>query len=299
MSTARIGIAVIALLTASTEVWSATPEDRARLVQTSGAHFSRPHDLVLAPDGRSLYVADMSNHVVKVLDPETLIVRGEIGRGELASPHDVTFDHKGRLLVADSGNDRVVIYTLAGLRADKAGELRDGLSSPEGVVARPNGRVYVTSAGAHTVTVFVDGKRTRHAGGRGSGRSEFIRPHDIDLGPEGLLYVADPGNNRLQVLDDELRAVDMLEGHGYMFHEPKYLAFDERGWLYVADEHNHQVKIFDRERRRLVTIGSGRRGAGEGELNQPEGVTARDGRVWIADTYNNRILLFRLEGALR
>jgi YVTN family beta-propeller protein len=299
MSTIRAGIVAIALLTASTAVWSATPEVQARLVQTSSAHFSRPHDLALAPDGRSLYVADMSNHVVKVLDPDTLIVRGEIGRGELASPHDVTFDPKGRLLVADSGNDRVIIYTLAGLRADKVGELRDGLSSPEGVVAHPDGRVYVASAGAHTVTVFVDGKRTRHAGERGSGRGEFIRPHDINLGPDGRLYVADPGNNRLQVLDDELRTVDVLEGQGYSFHEPKYLAFDERGWLYVADEYNHQVKIFDRERQRVVTIGSGRRGAGEGELNQPEGVTARDRRVWVADTYNNRILLFRLEGALR
>ncbi len=40
--------------------------------------------------------------------------------------------------------------------------------------------------------------------------------------------------------------------------------------------------------------GSGARAAdGDGQLDRPEGVTVRGDHVWVSDTYNNRILLFK------
>jgi DNA-binding beta-propeller fold protein YncE len=98
----------------------------------------------------------------------------------------------------------------------------------------------------------------------------------------------------VQILDRDLQPLRMLGGAAYGFNEPKYLAFDEHGRLYVADEDNHQVKIFDAQYQRLWVIGTGRAGTAPGELRKPEGVTARNGQVWIADTYNNRIVRYRL-----
>jgi len=260
---------------------------------TPSADLSRPHDLTLDPRGRRLYVADMENDVVKVFDPRSLKLLGVIGRGLLNGPHDVAFDEAGRLLVADSGNDRIAIFTVRDGGASYRGELRRGLGSPEGVAVDRAGGVYVTNASLHTVLAFARGGAhpAARAGGQGRTPGQFIRPHDIEVGPDGLVYVADPGNNRIQVLDRGLRFVRAISGG---FREPKYLALGESGWLYVADQDNHQVKVFDAQGRRMATIGGGQPGRLRHQLNRPEGVEVRGEQLWIADTYNNRIVHFRM-----
>ncbi len=68
--------------------------------------------------------------------------------------------------------------------------------------------------------------------------------------------------------------------------------------LYVADVGNDAVKVLrPNTLATLAVIGSGRRGKGADRLNKPEGVEAVGDRVWVADTYNHRILLYRLTGA--
>ena len=55
-----------------------------QLVVSGPPELARPHDLVLGPDGHWLYVADMNNDSVAVLDAESLALVGRIGVGELA-----------------------------------------------------------------------------------------------------------------------------------------------------------------------------------------------------------------------
>ncbi len=279
-----------AALFAATTAATLAENEGPTLVTISDKSFSRPHDVTLDPGGRYLYVADLGNDVVKVLDAKSLKSVGTIGAGELSSPHDVAFDSEGRLLVADSGNDRIAIYRVDGIKGSYVGELRGGLNSPEGVAPGTAHTVYVTNAGGNNIVIFIGDKAHRSSGSSGRDAGQFVRPHDIEIGPDQIIYVADPGNNRIQFFDAELRSLGMLQQD---FREPKYIGFDEKGWLYVADQMNHQVKIFDRERRLVTTIGTGKAGRGNDQFNGLEGVVARDGHVWIADTYNNRIVLYR------
>ena len=267
--------------------------DEVMFLAASSQTFDRPHDLTLGLNNQYLYVADLGNHVVKVLDPFSLRTLGVIGQGELRAPHDVAFDRRGRLLVADSGNDRIAIYTVDGVNATYAGELSSGLGSPEGVTSDPQGIIYVTNAKLHDVVAFEGGTRTGSIGSHGSGAREFIRPHDIELSFDGHLYVGDPGNNRIQILDKTLQVIGAFRGDESAFHEPKYIAVDEGGWLYVADQFNHQVKVFNRMKKSLATIGTGKAGEEVNQLNGPEGVEVRIGHIWISDTHNNRIVLYR------
>ena len=262
-------------------------------VRASDTSFSRPHDLVLSADGRFLYVADVGNDVVKVLDPETLETLGSIGAGDLSSPHDVAFDGEGRLLIADTGNDRTAVYAVSGMTGRRVDAWDRDHASPEGVSPGPENRVYVTNAGADTVLVLRRGEVIAKVGSDGDGPNQYRRPHDIEVDGKGRVIVVDPGNNRIQILDAGLRFVRALHGPTYDFNEPKYVAVDEQGWMFVADEYNSQIKILDDAYRLAGVIGTGAKGSGPGQFNQPEGVEVAGGRIWISDTYNNRIVLYR------
>ena len=145
-----LALALLTFAIAASPVWALG----GALEAASDTSFARPHDLVLSADAPYLYVSDVGNDAVKVLDPMTLRTLGTIGPDELDSPHDVVFDARGRLLVADTGNDRVAVYEVAGTRGKLVAELTGGLRSAEGVTVGPDGRVYVNSASGHTVAVF-------------------------------------------------------------------------------------------------------------------------------------------------
>lgn len=263
---------------------NAAPE----FVSASSDSFAHPHDLELDPSGRWIFIADVNHHDVKVLDAEKLSMVAVIGDGELDSPHDVHFDTNGRLLVADSGNDRIVIYEMDGVNARISGTLSDQMRSPEGVTSDANGQIYVASTGNHKILKFRNGKLVKSVGGRGDGKLEFVRPHDIEHDSDGLLYVGDPGNRRIQILTESLTYHSTIEDWKRPFAEPKYLALDG-DWLFVADQQNNMLRIFEGKRKEIATINT----AGEKALNYIEGVEVSNGRIWISDTYNDRIVLFR------
>ena len=117
-----------------------------------------------------------------------------------------------------------------------------------------------------------------------------MRPLDIEVDAQGRLFVGDSGNNRIQILDEGGKPLRSLGGADYAFNEPKYLALDERGWLFVADENNRVLKVFDPEFRQVGVI---RGSEGSGPFGLLEGAEVAGGLVWISDTGNDRILLFR------
>jgi len=264
-------------------------------VAVSPTTLSRPHDLALSADGGLLYVADLGNHAVTVLDAKTLAIAGAIGKGELSAPHDVHVDRSGRLLVADTGNSRIAVYSVSGAEGRLVGEIRDGISGPEGVAEAADGTIYVVNTPLDNVIALREGKKILQAGGTGKKDNQYNRPHDVEVDAKGNVHVVDSGNDRIQVLNRELRAVRVIGGVPFNFNDPKYLFIDSKGWLYVADQRTSRVKILNAEYRPVGVIGSIQAGAEPGQLNNPEGVLVDGDRIWISDTYNNRVVLYRLE----
>ena len=256
-------------------------------VAGSEQEYARPHDIVLSPDQRYLYVADNNNDRIAVLEPNTLKLIGTFGEGEVSEPHDVVFLSADQLLVADTGNSRIAIYRVKGTKAKLAGELRGSISRPEGVAVHPNGHVYATGAGSGNIEAFENGMSVAVAGGLSS-------PHDISIAPNGSLWVADSGNDRLVNMNEKLQIERILKGAPYNFNGPRYLDFDAAGQLYVADKYNHQIKVLAPDRTLLFTLGSGRGEMGPGKFDRPEGITIRGQDIWFADTYNDRIVRYRI-----
>jgi DNA-binding beta-propeller fold protein YncE len=259
------------------------------LVAASAETYAQPHDIVLSPDGQALYVADNNNHRIVVLEPRTLHELGVFAQGEVSEPHDVDFDAQGRLLVADTGNSRIAIYAVQGASGRLVGSLQGRIRRPEGVAVHPDGRVFATGAASGNLVVYRDGKVIAEVGG-------FASPHDVAFDPAGGIWVADAANNRMVCLNDALQVTTILSGPVYAFRGPRYMDFDATGRLYVADKYSHRIKVIAPDGRLLQVLGGAASGKGEGVFDRPEGVEIRGDDVWFADTYNNRIVRYKVTG---
>lgn len=144
----------------------------------------------------------------------------------------------------------------------------------------------------------------------GQGAGQFLRPVGLDLDHRGQLYVADSGNNRIQVVGTDGNFIAEYGRHGWRtgeFDTPTDVAinFQRTELLYVADTGNSRVQycnLVDRIFR--IVVGSRLNyDLREGEENRaieldlPEGVgIGRNGEVYTTDTGNHRFIQFDTDG---
>ena len=144
----------------------------------------------------------------------------------------------------------------------------------------------------------------------GQGAGQFLRPAGLDFDHRGLLYVADSGNNRVQVVDSEGNFVAEYGVRGWRtgeFDNPTDVAinFQRTELLYVADTDNHRIQYCNLVDRIFYTMAGGRLGENNQEddidtkieFDLPGGISiGRNGEVCVVDTGNHRFVLFNTNG---
>lgn len=248
---------------------------------------SNPHDLKLSAGLQHLLVSDLGNNRVAFLDPATLELVGSFGADHQSGTHDLDFGPFGDLHVADTHNNRVTIYELSGTNGTLKGELSGGMRGPEGVLVGPDGRIYVAGAWSHNVVIYRDGVVVGELQGLRS-------PHDLEWDPDGNIWLADAGNDRMLLLSPDLEVLKEWSGPAYAFNGVRYLDVMPDGTVIAADKNNHQVKVISAAGELLLTLGSGQPGKGPHAFTTPEGVEIRGDHVWIADSGNDRVVRYRI-----
>jgi len=215
------------------------------------AALNQPKSIVIAQDG-TLYTNDQRNVRIRKVTPDGIIhtisgtgVIGNTGDGgdmALATwgmDTGTTPRPSGGLVLAD--NDRTMYV------ADSRNNRIRKIDLTTGMVTAFAG----DPAGAPG---FVDGD---------GAAARFDYPLDIEIGPEGHLYVADRYNNVIRAIDPVTGAVRTVAGNGLrcaslndcgatdnvdglapldvQLNEPYGLAFDVDGNLFIADTHNHRI----------------------------------------------------------
>lgn len=267
---------------------TAMAEPTAHFEAASSVQLENPHDLKLSPDGKHLFVSDVGNNRVAILDPETLELIAEFGADHQSGTHDVDFDANGRAYVADTHNNRVTIYDVDATKASLTGELRDRIRGPEGVYIHDDGRIYVAGAWSGNVVAYKDGKVVGELKGLSS-------PHDLEGAPDGNIWLADAGNNRLLLLSPDLGIKREVKGKPFNFNGVRYLDVLPDGTVIAADKNSHTVKIISADGKLVMVIGSGEPGKGPGKFTTPEGIETRGNTLWISDSGNDRVVRYKLD----
>lgn len=217
---------------------------------------------------------------------------------------------------------RAHVTTIAG---DGSPLVRDGKQSafadPFGVAIAGDGTIYVADAGESNCIrkIAADGNVTTLAGGGegfadGTGTSaSFNTPSALALGPDGNLYVADTGNNRIRKITPTGQ-VSTVAGDGtagYLdgpaakaqFNGPIGLSVSADGDIYVADTYNDVIRMITTEGEVTTIAGGGSPGFADGEqtvalFDTPSGIIVTDSSIIVADTGNRRLRKVSAEGSV-
>lgn len=267
---------------------------------------NHPTNLDFLPDGR-LIIASWHGLRVRVLEPSTLRAYviagdGEYGstgdggpayRAELNLPRSVAVAPSGQIFLLDQKNQRVRTFT-----ADV-------------------GSTITTIAGTGASGFAGDGGPASEA------QLAFVTKTSLPSGGLALdanyLYIADNGNSRIRRVQLDTGMIDTVAGNGTAglsgdggpataasLNSPADLAIGPDGALYIADSYNNVIRRVDLATNTIETVaGTGAPCAiGATCLEEGEGMPARDvvlngplglgfdgaGNLYIADTYNNRIV---------
>ena len=156
---------------------------------------------------------------------------GEAGKGHTV----VKFSPEGKVLMTIG-------------KSGIAGHPPAALTQPNSIVMAANGDIFISEghggqtpgAPADTVSRISkftkDGVFVKSFGKLGTGPGEFRLPHDITLDAQGRLFVADRGNHRIQILDQDGGFIAEWK----QFSRPSGIAIRD-GLVYVADSESNGV----------------------------------------------------------
>jgi hypothetical protein len=80
---------------------------------------------------------------------------------------------------------------------------KGSFSGATDIAFAPNGHLFITDGygNARVLEYSAEGHRIRQWGKAGNGPGEFRLPHAIQISPEGIIYVADRENGRIEEFD--------------------------------------------------------------------------------------------------
>jgi sugar lactone lactonase YvrE len=171
-------------------------------------------------------------------------------------------------------------------------------------IDRKSGDLFVVDTLNHRIQKFdQEGKLLLSVGRLGSSNGNFNKPMDVALDKKGNIYVADSGNNRIQKLDPTGKFLQEWgkfgrRRRGAELTNPVSVAFSEEGFGYVFVLNSPDCRVLKYETDGTFVKEWAMHKKGEGALCGPARIRIEQRRytVYIADTENDRVILFSRDG---
>lgn len=274
---------------------------------------NNPYGLVIGPDG-GLYFCDLDNQRIRRMDLKTKTLTTVAGNGQkgyrgdggpakeasLNMPHELRFDAKGDLYIAERDNHVIrkvdmktaVISTIAGTGA--AGFTGDGgpgtkaqLRQPHSLLFDRDGTLLICDIGNQRIRrLHLDSGLIETYAGTGEAAATpegspvrgtpLKGPRTLAMAGNGDLYLALREGNAIYRIDAKTQTLHRVAGSGQQGYTgdggpalnatlggPKGLAYDGVENLYLADTENHAIRRVSLTSGIISTVlGTGERGDG-------------------------------------
>jgi sugar lactone lactonase YvrE len=199
------------------------------------------------------------------------------------------------------------------------------LSDLSGVYVDGAGRIFIADQGNHRIRMIDTGKNISTVAGNGgygySGdgglavAAKLRNPKSVYVDGAGRIFIADSDNSRIRMVDSS-KIISTVAGNGVSgysgdgglavaakLYHPTGVYVDGAGRIFIADSGNSRIRMVDIGKIISTVAGNGVSGySGDGGLAvvaklslfhsnpTPQGVYVDGaGRIFIADTYNNRL----------
>ena len=254
------------------------------------AQLDNPFGVIRGPDGCIWFCEYSGQRIRRIRQDGTLQTmagngtKGYSGDGGSAlnasfnMPHEIRFDPRGNLYAVDMMNHCI-----------RKIDLQSGL-----------------------ISTFAGTGRTGYSGDGGpAAEAQFNKPHSIQFGPDGHLYVCDIGNHVIRRIDMTNNRISTIAGTGKPgatddgaayaespLNGPRSVDFDRQGNMWLATREGNQVFKIDLKAGKIFhAAGTGKSGfTGNGgpaklaTLKGPKGLTIdSQGNVWLADTESHSV----------
>ena len=162
---------------------------------------------------------DKSDPIV-VLNADGKVLRSW-GKGNYKIPHTIRLDPRGNVWTVDASLSTVIKYSPRGkkLMTITVGEQPQSNNPFDGttdIAFAQNGHLLITDGygNARVLEYTGDGKRLRQWGKPGNGPGDFHLPHAIQIAANGVIFVADRENGRIEKFDSNGNYLGQIGGLG-------------------------------------------------------------------------------------
>lgn len=225
-------------------------------------------------------------------------------------PMGLDSDSRHNLFVSDTYNDRIQIYNALSQQwvpEGKFGTAVGQFKKPNGLAVDKLGNLFVADQSNHRIQKRTTNGLWKVIGSNtlvsGTALGQFNGPGDVAVDSKLNLYVADTWNNRVQKCSTAgVWSVFVTNGTAVgRVQYPQGLHVDGSDNLYVSDDGMqtnglNRVQKFAKTGQYLALLGG--RDSTQGSLQDPFGMTIGNGNLYVANSYDSRVLYSDMTGLI-
>ncbi|MGA1864339.1 MAG: NHL repeat-containing protein [bacterium] len=263
--------------------------------------FDHPMDIYVDSHG-DIYIADHYKKAVFIFNKEFQpVAKIDKSNGISARPLSVAVNQDGIIFVAEEGKGNSPGKLLAfNFRCEfqKQMELKgfDGAASfsVQDIYIDEGGDLYLSGGDAGLVILDKDGRFIRNIQPKDK---RIVNVRSVDVNEEKI-YCLSSNSGHVYVYDKHGEFVFRFGAPGATkgkLSRPQGISVDKKtGLIYIMDYMRHALSVYNQEGDYLFEFGS--KGGGPGLFNYPKGIFIdRDGRLFVADTFNKRVQVFKIQ----